>query len=121
MDTPVLPAESFAALAAELAQIARDKAIAAEEGEIMVAAIEARGEADTGAPLKLTGMRKSVADLQRRALMAGRAAQIFRALAGREGEVREMIASFPTDASGRGELEHCSSGSSRNPGSHNTF
>ena len=92
MDKPWLPAESFTALAAELAQIARDKAIAAEAGEIMVASIEARGEADTGAQLKFAGMRRSVADLKHRALMAGRAAQIFRALAGREGEVRELIA-----------------------------
>jgi hypothetical protein len=93
VDTPVLPPESFAALAAELSQIARDKAIAAEAGEIMVAAIEAKGEVDTGAPLRFAGMRNSVADLQRRALMAGRAAQIFRALAGREGEVRELLLS----------------------------
>jgi len=86
-----LPAESFAELAAELARIARDKAQAAEASEIMVATIEAQGEREAGAPVTHSGMRGAVASLKRRAVLAGRAADMLRALAGHEREIRRML------------------------------
>ena len=64
-----LPSESFADLASELAIIARDKATAAEAGELMVATIEARAEKESGAEVRHVGMRSSVAMLRQRALL----------------------------------------------------
>jgi hypothetical protein len=87
----VLPAESFAELAAELVAIARDKAMAAEGAEIMVASIEAKGEQDIGGGVRHVGMRAAVAMLRRRALLAGRAADLLMALAAREADVRALL------------------------------
>jgi hypothetical protein len=89
-----LPSESFADLASELAIIARDKATAAEAGELMVATIEARAEKESGAEVRHVGMRSSVAMLRQRALLAGRAADLLAALAPREAEVRRIVADF---------------------------
>ena len=86
-----LPAESFADLATELAIIARDKASAAEAGELMVATIEAGAEKETGTAVRHVGMRRSVAMLKHRALLAGRAADLVAALASREAEVRRIL------------------------------
>jgi len=92
MPKPLLPSECFADLATELAIIARDKATAAEAGELMVATIEAKAEKETGTEVRHVGMRSSVAMLKRRALLAGRAADLVAALASREAEVRGMLA-----------------------------
>lgn len=90
--TPTLPTESFTELAIELAIIARDKATAAEASELMVASIETKGERETGAQIRHNGMRSSVAMLKRRAILAGRAADVMLVLATREREIREMMA-----------------------------
>jgi hypothetical protein len=86
-----MPCESFAELARELATIARDKAAAAEESELMVASIEAKIEKETGSAVRYAGLRGCVAMLKRRALLAGRAADLVLALAAREAEVRRML------------------------------
>lgn len=88
----VLPLESFAELAFELRLVARDKAHAAESGEQLVAQIEALGEIGTRRPLELPGMRDAVAELQHRARLAGRAAELLGALAPHEEEVRTLFA-----------------------------
>jgi len=64
MPKPQLPSESFADLASELAIIARDKATAAEAGELMVATIEAKAEKETGTEVRHVGMRKFGRDAQ---------------------------------------------------------
>lgn len=91
-----LPATSFAQLATELTIIARDKAMAAEASEIMVATVEARGAADLGVAIKHSGMRSSVAMLKHRAALAGQAADVMRALAGSEAAIRALVTAETT-------------------------
>lgn len=88
-----LPTETFAELAAELAIIARDKATAAEGAEILVASIEAKGDREDGLQpqIRHSGMRASIAMLKRRAILAGRAADVMLTLATREAEIRKLV------------------------------
>lgn len=101
----LLPRESFAELAFEARLLARDKAAAAESCEVLIATFEARGEIDNGVtaprparPLELPGMRDAVAELQHRALMAGRMAEALAVLAAREEEIRAMFAAYAEPA-----------------------
>lgn len=91
-----MPSESFAELAFELRLIARDKAAAAESCEQLIAAIEterfAASEGRAPRPLELTGMRDALADLERRARLAGRSSELLEALAAREDEIRKLFA-----------------------------
>lgn len=88
-----LPSESFTELAIELAIIARDKAQAAEASELMVASIEARGDREDGLQpqIRHAGMRSSLVMLKRRAILAGRAADVMLTLATREAEIRKLV------------------------------
>jgi hypothetical protein len=88
---PVLPDISFAELAAELTIIARDKVEAAQASEVLVARIEAEGQRELDRAIQHNGMRDAVAVLKRRALLAGRAADLLLALAGREREIRALM------------------------------
>ena len=51
----------------------------------------AGAEKETGTEVRHVGMRRSVAMLKHRALLAGRAADLVAALASREAEVRRMF------------------------------